>query len=241
MEEQVYAQLYAMEDRHWWFRGRREVISTLLGRAPVPSRPRILDAGCGTGRTLQDLAKLGEAVGVDPSPDAVEFCRRRGLENVREAVLEDLPFEAGSFDLLLACDVLEHLDDDLVGLRELRRVSAPHGTLLVTVPAYRWLWSSHDDSHHHRRRYTRAMLLDHARRSGWQPRFATYFNSLLLPPIAAVRMLERVRRPAVRSDYELTPGALNGLLEWPMRLEARAIARGVRFPAGVSVGLICTA
>ena len=241
MEEQVYSQLYEMEDRHWWFRGRREVIRALLSRAGPAPRPRILDAGCGTGRTLQELGTLGEAVGVDPSPEAVAFCRRRGLENVREGVIERLPFADGSFDLILACDVLEHLDDDLAGLRELHRVSAPDGTLLVTVPAYRWLWSSHDDSHHHRRRYTRRMLLDHVRASGWRPRYATYFNSILLPPIAAVRGLERIRKPSARSDYELTPGALNRALETPMRLEARAIRRGVRLPAGVSVGLLCDA
>ena len=236
MEDHVYRQLHDLEDGHWWFRGRRAVLWALLRRAGLPERPRVLDAGCGTGRNLAEFGRLGTAVGVDPSPQAIAFCRERGLADVVEAGLESLPFEDGSFDLVLATDVLEHVERDDLAARELRRVAAPGALLVVTVPAYRWLWSQHDDSHHHRRRYTAPALRARLATAGWRAELLTYFNALLLPPIAAVRLAGGRRR---RTDYELTEGPLNRVLELPMRGEAALIERGWRFPAGVSIGAVC--
>ncbi len=238
MNERVYAELFALEEEHWWFRGRRSVVRALAGDLMSPGAPRVLDAGCGTGRNLQEYGRFAEAEGVDPSPVAIAFCRRRGLNGVREAPVEKLPFPDGRFGLVFATDVLEHIDDDLAALRELARVSSPGAHLVATVPAYSWLWSSHDDRHHHRRRYTKSMLTARAQAAGWQVVRATYFNTTLLAPIAAVRVGERVRG-AGASDYDRTPPGLNGALERVMGAEAAAIARGVSLPAGVSVGLVC--
>jgi len=217
------------------------VIAALLDGAELPSSPRILDVGCGTGRNLQEYARLGQAEGVDLSPLAVDFCHRGGLAGVRQAGLERLPFEDGSFDLLCATDVLEHVDDDGGALRELRRVAVPGATLLVTVPAYGWLWSHHDDSHGHRRRYTRRGIVARAEAGGWRCRRATYFNSVLLAPIALVRVVQRFTGEPGRTDYDLTPGFAGKALELIMRGEARAIGAGLAFPAGVSVGLLLSA
>lgn len=211
---------------------------SLLARAGALAPRRLLDAGCGTGRNLIEFASLGDGRGIDPSPEAVAFCRARGLRNVEQGTLEALPFPDASFGLVLACDVLEHVEDDGGALRELRRVAEPGGFLLATVPAYRWLWSQHDVSHHHIRRYTLRRLLAAAAAAGWRPVVSTYFNALLLPPIALVRALARRGAPRTRTDYELTSGLLNTALELPMRLEARAIRRGWRWPAGVSVGVV---
>jgi SAM-dependent methyltransferase len=238
VEDAIYQQLYELEDGHWWFRGRRAVLWALMRRAGLPDGPRVLDAGCGTGRNLAEFGSLGTARGVDPSPAAIEFCRRRGLTGVTEAGIEALPFEDGAFDLILATDVLEHVERDDLAAAELRRVAAPGAVLVVTVPAYRWLWSQHDDSHHHLRRYTAGALRARLAAAGWRPVLLTYFNSLLLPPIALVRMLAR-RRAGSRTDYQLTGGLLNRLLELPLRAEAALIARGMRFPAGVSIGMVC--
>lgn len=241
MKESLYEQFYEIEGRHWWFRGRRAVIRSLLAHADLPPSPRILDAGCGTGRNLQEYARLGRAEGVEPFETAVAFCRRRGFD-VRQAPLEALPFEDATFDLACASDVLEHIADDAAALRELRRVARPGGFLVATVPAYGWLWSHHDVSHRHVRRYTRTQLTDRAAASGWRPTFASYFNSALLAPIALVRALQRLRRPPpARTDYELTPAPLNAVLELPMRGEARLLAAGRSLPAGVSVGMVCRA
>jgi SAM-dependent methyltransferase len=238
MDAAVYDQLRAMEERHWWFRGRRAVIWALIRRAGFAGGGRLLDAGCGTGRNLVELGHLAAAEGVDSSAVAIECCRRRGLDGVRIGSLDALPFEASRFDLLLATDVLEHLADDDAGLRELHRVAAPGGILVITVPAYGWLWSQHDETHHHHRRYTRRLLTRRAERAGWAVELATYFNTALLPPIAAGRRLRRSAGDA-RNDYELTGGLVNSLLEWPMRAEAALIARGGTLPAGVSIGMVC--
>jgi SAM-dependent methyltransferase len=244
LEEQAYRQQFELENGHWWFEGRRAVMWALLHRAGVRDGARMLDAGCGTGRNLQEFGRLGPATGVDPSPEAIDFCRQRGIEGVTRGTIEHLEFPDGAFDLILATDVLEHLRDDRAALRELRRVAAPGATLLCTVPAYRWLWSGHDDEHHHFRRYTLRELRAALRAGGWRPLAGSYFNTVLLPPIAAVRLLARRshRDPdGGRPDLRLTPPALNGLLAQPMRAEAALIGRGLRLPAGVSIGVVARA
>lgn len=239
MEEWRYREMYDLEDRHWWFRARRTVIWALLRRAGVDSVPRLLDAGCGTGRNLVEFGRLGIAEGIDVSPQAVDFCRSRGLEGVRQGALEELPFEDGRFDLLLATDVIEHLDDDRHALLELRRVARPGARLVVTVPAYRWLWSQHDTSLQHRRRYTAARLREQVTAAGWRAQVETYFFTALLPGVAAVRSVRRLRPAETpRSDMTLAPPALGRLLELASAGEAKLIERGARLPAGVSVGMV---
>jgi SAM-dependent methyltransferase len=239
VEERLYRQLYEIEDRHWWFRGRRAVIWALLERAGIERCERLLDAGCGTGRNLQEFEGLGEAEGVDLSHQAVRFCRERGLQGVREADLTALPYEEERFDLLLACDVIEHVDRDVAALAELRRVARPGAHLLLTVPAYEWLWSVHDDRHGHRRRYTLRRLTASVRRGGWQPAVRTHFNSLLFAATALYRRLVPDRAQRRRTDYEAAPGFAAGALERMLRGEARLIERGLRLPFGVSIGLVC--
>ncbi len=241
MEQEVYDSLYRLEDRHWWFRGRRAVIDALLDRAELPGQARILDAGCGTGRNMVELAGLGEVTGVDDSEDAVSYCRKRGLLDVSRAALPRLPFEDSSFDLMLLADVIEHVSDDVAALRELRRVATDDAHLVITTPAYQWLWSHQDEIHHHHRRYTRRGLAEVIRTGGWEPLALSYFNTLLLPPIALVRKIGRFFISDRRQDAELTPGPLNGVLQVPMRMEAGAIRRGLRLPFGVSIGALCRA
>jgi SAM-dependent methyltransferase len=227
------------DERHWWYRGRRRVIRAVLDGLGLPPGSRILDAGCGSGRMLDELAAYGRVAGVDMSREAVALARGRGHAEVRVGRLEQLPFKSGSFDLVTCLDVVEHTRDDRRTLAELRRVTRPGGLLVVSVPAYQALWSSHDVVNAHFRRYRARGLRAAAARAGWEPLRDTYFNSLLLPPAAVVRVAERTatRTPAAaaRSDLSLTPPWLNGPLEWPLRVEARAIRAGRRLPAGLSL------
>jgi SAM-dependent methyltransferase len=238
MERTEYEAMLGQDERHWWYRGRRRVLAAVIGSLDLPASSRVLDAGCGSGRTLDDLAALGEAHGAEPSPLGVEAARRRG-HVVRRAPVEELPFEDAAFDLVTCLDVIEHTPDDERALRELRRVTRPDGALVVTVPAYPALWSAHDVSNRHYRRYTRAALRTAARASGWRVERETGFNAAYLAPAAAVRLARR-RAPAAAtaepaSELALTPPALNGLLEAPLRLEASLIARGRDLPAGLSL------
>jgi SAM-dependent methyltransferase len=176
---------------------------------------------------------------VDASSDAVEFCRLRGLENVRTGTLGALPFGHREFDLLLACDVLEHVDDDLRALTEMHRVADHDAYLVITVPAYQWMWTEHDVQLHHLRRYTLRTLRSRALAAGWEIVHDTYFNTVLLPGIAFARLLSHESSRRGRTDLDRTPTVVNGVLALPLRLEAAAIARGVHLPVGASIGMLC--
>lgn len=240
MEERFYAEYAEIQDRHWWFVGRRRVIGAVLD-AELPAdgrdRRRILDVGCGTGTMLAELRRFGEVHGVDAEPAAVEFCRSQGETSVVLSSGEQVPHPDKSFDLLTLLDVIEHVEDDQTLLGEARRVLAPHGSVLITVPAYTWMWGEQDEIAHHHRRYTRPQLLDSLARAGFRVERASYFNTLLFCPIAAIRLARRVLPdPAeLKSDFELNqPGRLNSALTWVFDRESRIVSR-TDLPFGVSI------
>jgi SAM-dependent methyltransferase len=230
-------QTHRVEDRHWWYSGRRRVLERTIARLALPRPARVLDAGCGSGRNMVELARYGEVTGIELSGTSVAAARERKVGEVVEGSVLEMPFAADSFDLAVCLDVIEHLEDDRAALRELRRVLAPGGSLLVTVPAYQWLWSGHDVINHHHRRYNRRTLLAAAQDAGWECAFATYFNSLLLPVAIALRALDRVRPNTTESSLDLwvPPAPLNALLQQPLNLEGAAIGRGRPIPAGLSL------
>jgi SAM-dependent methyltransferase len=237
VDEHFERTAHDVEDEHWWYRGRRRVLLEVLRQLELAPGARILDAGCGSGRNMVELAAFGAVTGIELAPASLEIARRRGVGEVVAGSASSLPFDDASFDLVVSLDVIEHLDDDREALREFRRVTAPGGRLLVTVPAYQWLWSSHDVFSHHRRRYTRSTLLLAATGAGWKPVRTTHFNSVLLPAAVAFRSLDRLRRssgPPV-SDLQRTPALLNGVLQRPLHAEAAIIRRGRRIPAGLSL------
>jgi SAM-dependent methyltransferase len=184
-----------------------------------------------------ELSGFGDVVGLEPSARGAEVARSRGVGEVVQAGIDAMPFEDSCFDLITCLDVLEHIDDDLGALRELRRVARPGGILLVTAPAYPRLWSSHDELNRHCRRYTRRVLLGRAVEAGWHPLRTTHFNALLLPVAAAWRFAERLRPGQAPPTSELvrTPASLNWLLEQPLRAEAALLRTGRRIPAGLSL------
>ncbi len=238
MDRDYELQTHRAEDRHWWYRGRRQVLERVIDSLRLPARARILDAGCGSGRNMVELARHGTVTGVELSPTSVALARERSAGEVSEGSILSMPFDSASFDLAVSLDVIEHLKDDLSALRELRRVVAPGGALLVTVPAYRWLWSGHDEINHHHRRYTRGTLQQVAERAGWETVRTTYFNSLLLPVAILLRVLDRFSSAATTEsslDLWIPPAPVNWLLERPLRLEAAVIGRGGRIPAGLSL------
>jgi SAM-dependent methyltransferase len=244
MDDALERFTFDVEERHWWYRGRRAVLDAVLdGLGPLPAaegadRARILDAGCGSGRNMVLLARRGAVSGIELASQSLEVARARALGPVVPGSLDDpLPFDDAAFDLAVALDVLEHVADDGAALRELARVVAPGGRLLVTVPQYGWLWGEHDVLAHHHRRYTRRTLLRRAAGAGFEPERVTAFNMVLLAPIAAARLVQRARRRAQpASDLSRTPqGPVNRGLERVLRAEASLIRRGRDLPAGVSL------
>ncbi|HEY1566653.1 MAG TPA: methyltransferase domain-containing protein [Solirubrobacteraceae bacterium] len=237
MDETMMKATLAVDEHHWWYRGRRRVIRAELDRLALPARARILDAGCGSGRTLVELTDYGEVAGIELNSDAAELARGRGLGEVQVGRLEELPWADEAFDLITCLDVIEHVPDDAAALGELRRVARPGGWLLVTVPAYQALWSRHDEANHHYRRYSRSMLRGAARSAGWQVQRLSSFNSLLLAPAAAVRLAQRRMgaRNGHSSDLDVGPAWLNDVLERPLALEAGWLGRGRTLPVGLSL------
>jgi SAM-dependent methyltransferase len=237
MDRDYELQTHQAEDQHWWYRGRRTVLDVVIARLGLPQRARILDAGCGSGRNMVELARRGTVTGIELSETSVALARQRDAGEVVAGSVLEMPFAEDSFDLAVSLDVIEHLEDDLGALRELRRTVAPGGSLLVTVPAYQWLWSGHDEINHHHRRYTRRSLQRVAEQAGWRQARTTYFNSLLLPVAIVLRVLDRVSTKTTESSLDLwvPPEPLNWLLERPLALEAALIKRGGRIPAGLSL------
>src|SRR5690242_3995213 len=189
---------------------------------------------------LQELRSLGTAEGIDISDAALQFCRRRGLDNVRRADVLDLPFGPGEFDVVTALDVLEHIDDDAGAVREFRRVLKPDGRLFVFAPAHRWLWSLQDDVSQHKRRYVDRSLRDAVTASGLEVERQTYVSTFLLPVIYLGRkwLKVRLRFRDFNTENDLHPAWSNGILRNIFESEI-PILRHMDLPFGAS--LMCVA
>jgi SAM-dependent methyltransferase len=223
-----------LEARHWWYRGRRAVLRSALGRLGLGGGEAVLDAGCGTGHNVGVLGTFGRVVGADINPQAVRVARRRGVD-AHCASVEQLPFSSEQFDFVACLDVLEHVQDDAAALSELRRVTRPGGVLVLTVPAWPALFGEHDRAAGHLRRYRAQDLLDVSAVAGWRRLVLTHFNSLLFPAAAVHRWLRRTHTGEAVSDLVRTPAGWNEVLSWPMRLEARIVGAGIDLPFGLSI------
>jgi SAM-dependent methyltransferase len=226
----------AIEEDHWWFVARRRILQDAIRRfAPLPDGAGVLEAGCGTGGNLSMLENLGHVSAFEPDAGARELARRKSAVHVSDGRLPaDVPFEAESFDLVVALDVLEHIDDDLAGLQALRDQLRPGGWMLITVPAFSFLWSHHDVVHHHKRRYRKRELIRLASEAGLAPATVTYFNTLLFPLIAAVRFVKNLLGMEGADDANMPPRLLNGMLSAVFASERHLVGR-TTLPVGVSI------
>ena len=236
MMEHTYPILFEIEQSHWWHVGRRRIIEGFVKeicRNLGPTRPRILDVGCGTGANLLLLAKYGDAEGVDVSADALAFCRERGIDKVKQGVAEQLPYDDRTFDLVTALDVVEHMDDDLAGLKEMYRVLRPGGRVLIFVPTFMFLWGLQDDVSHHRRRYRMSELRGVLEKAGFKVERSTYANITFFVPILVMRKLMQLTGIKAQSENNINVPALNGVLSRVLGAES-VVLRHTNLPFGVS-------
>ena len=233
----AYLAAHVEEDaQHWYFRGRLAVIQGALRRV-LPRRPlRLVDVGCGTGAVLRGLAEFGEAVGIEANETLLAVARAAGLDARKGALPDDLPIAAGWADVVLLLDVIEHLDDDGAALHAARRLLTAGGVLVVTVPAYPWLWSGHDVALGHRRRYVAPNLRRLVEGAGYGVERLTYFNTVLFPAVAATRFGKRLRGDESH-DLQRPGPVLNRLLERLFALE-RHLVPALALPFGTSLMIV---
>lgn len=236
MERNVYHRLDQLEGEHWWFCARRQILKSVIARfAPQNKRLRLLEAGCGTGGNLRMLSEFGRLDAFELDDEARDIACHKLSIDVKSGMLPDgIPFKPGSFDVVVAFDVIEHVERDVESLAKLREQLAPGGRLMMTVPALPWLWSQHDVTHHHFRRYTRGQLDATLRRAGLEPVRISYFNTLLFPAIAAVRLIKKAFGLKEEGDDRMPSAFINGVLKKIFGFESNFVGR-ISMPIGVSL------
>ena len=241
MQQHTYAIMNRVEDSHWWYVGRRAILESFLleiinNPKSKIQNPKLLDVGCGTGGNLEMLEKFGQAEGVDVSDDALEFCKSKGLK-VHKGLAEELPFDDESFEIVTALDVVEHLDNDVAGLKEMHRVLKTGGKSLIFVPAFMWLWGVQDDVSNHRIRYTKSQITERLEKVGFEIERATYANWTFFAPILAGRTLMKVMGIKPESENNVNISALNGVFGKLFGAE-RFWLKNFNFPFGVSIVIV---
>ena len=242
MMDVLYASMYhKLEENHWWFLGRRDIIYKLIKayRRDVD----ILEIGCSGGVLIEFLKRQGftRLHGIDIDEKAIEICMRRGIKEVGVADAQETGFKDKQFDVLIASDVLEHIKDEDKALCEWHRILKPGGELIIFVPAFKFLWSNHDEVNHHYRRYSKSGLIKTLEKNGFKTEKVSYWNFSLFFPISLVRLSQKIlsgKRKRVSDQlYELNTFA-NKTLAYMLKLENKFLSTGITLPVGVSLFII---
>ena len=241
MERVVYEQMAELDQRHWWYRARRQVLAELIRRkAPPPPGARLLEIGCGTGHNLAMLGQFGPVDGLELDDQARAIAERRLGRTVMSAPLPELAgVPEHYYDLVGAFDVIEHIDDDEAALESIATRLKPGGKFVMTVPAHRWMWSAHDVVNHHKRRYSKSALTTLIDNSPLRLESIGYFNSLLFPLAVAERMASKARGKD-DANLSLPSAPLNSALEHAFAVERHLIGR-VPLSPGLSLFAVASA
>ncbi len=236
MDAKTYEIEAQLESHHWWFVTRREMFTRYITKLTLKQNASILDVGTSSGTNLRMLKSLGftNFKGVDISPLAAQIAKDKGLGNVDIGDICKLPYPDNQFDLILATDIIEHVDDDLLALQELRRVLKPHGTILLTVPAFPSLWGLQDIVSHHKRRYRKTQLIEKLMATDLHPTTMYHFNYLLFLPIWMMRQMIKMAKPNLKSENEINAPWINAILKRIFKLDILT-APIVRPPFSVSI------
>lgn len=239
MDPDYYIRMAELQDRHWWYEGRRQILATLIKKLELPPDAQVLEAGCGPGANLTMLEKFGRVSAFEPGDFALRRARQAGASEVREGHLPDgIPF-SGPFDLVCAFDVIEHIDNDLASVRALCGVTKQNGYAVFTVPAFQFLWSAHDDINHHKRRYNKKNFAEILRRGGYEIEMISYYNFWLFPLAVAVRMVKKVMGRDNEDDVKMPKSAaMNDTLRTVFAMERFTLPH-VAFPFGLSLVAVC--
>jgi 2-polyprenyl-3-methyl-5-hydroxy-6-metoxy-1,4-benzoquinol methylase len=236
MNISMYRLFFKIQKKHWWFVTKKEIIlDTICNHVDKSNNIKILDVGCGSGLMLNSLEKIGHTFGIDMSDEAVYFSKEIFRGQVKRCFLPNqIPYKNISFNLIIALDVIEHIDRDVDTLISLRSRMANRGIAIITVPAYMFLWSAFDEINELNRRYTKKELEVKLNQAGFVVEKISYFNTFLFPIIYIVRMLNKITKRDGASDIEMPKAPINSLLKIIFRLE-KYLLRYVNLPFGVSI------
>lgn len=235
MERVIFDRMAELDQTHWWFVARRRILAEIIRRrvAPPPGA-RILEIGCGTGHNLAMLGRFGAVDALELDDAAREIAQKRLGRPIGSAALPALDgVPDGHYDLITLLDVLEHVEPDEASLQAIRAKLKPGGTLLITVPANRWMWSAHDVLHHHMRRYERGQLRAMIDRAGYETNLLSHFNTVLFPLAALARIFGKLTGRGEADDAQ-PPAPLNGIFTQALGIERHLLGR-VPLPFGVSL------
>jgi SAM-dependent methyltransferase len=238
MEAEAYENMANVQSQHWWYVGRRKVIEKLFGFTHINGDASILEVGCGPGGNLKLLSCFGRVSAMEVDSYAAEIARSKNIAEVKEGALPDaIPFQQDSFDIVCLFDVVEHIERDKEALISIKPYLKGDGKILITVPAYQWMFGSHDRYNHHYRRYGSKSLKKLLNETGYIVEYNTYFNTLLFPLAVFVRLLERLRGKGVVAGQEVPVSPVNNMLAKIFSFEAKGL-NYFRFPFGLSIAVI---
>ena len=228
--------MYKLESIHWWFVARRKIIAHVISKLKLPNSAKLLDAGCGNGDNLNMLSAFGKVTAIEKDPDACERAKNKNSAGIFQGHLPDnIPSNIGSnFDLVVLLDVLEHIDEDKSSLGAIKNLMKQDAILIITVPAFQWLWSRHDELHHHKRRYTTLEIKQLLQSNDYQVKYISYFNTLLFPLAILERIKQKVLPPTEETALTMPHPLLNNFLQKIFSLESHLIGR-VCLPFGLSI------
>jgi SAM-dependent methyltransferase len=236
MENELFDEMYEVEARHWWFVARRKIIDSVIKNLNLNNNSQIMDAGCGNGDNLGVLSKHGELVAIERDDNALTRAKARNIGSVVKGELPDnIPLSISkNNDLIVMLDVLEHIDDDEKSLYVLKNWANINGKLLITVPAYQFLWTKHDEQHHHKRRYTAKKLRKIVENNGWKVNYISYFNTFLFPLALVDRLKQKILSSSNGSQNKLPNKCINSFFEKVFSFESNVIGK-YSFPFGLSI------
>ncbi|OGM21887.1 hypothetical protein A2714_04155 [Candidatus Woesebacteria bacterium RIFCSPHIGHO2_01_FULL_38_9] len=238
MKKYLYQDLYELEEKHWWHISKRKLVIEFINKFKPSINPKILDLGCGSGKNVEVLDKIGKAWGIDKSREAIMFCKKRGLKRIKLGEGENIPFKSQNFDVVTLLDVLEHVQEKPT-LEEISRVLNKSGILIINVPAFNWLWSQWDEVLQHKRRYTRKMLEKALSENGFKIVKISYWLPYLIIPVILIRFVKsKIFKTNYPSDFKLSSPIINWFFQKISYIERQIVAR-YYIPFGTS--LICVA
>lgn len=236
MDHFVYETEAKIEETHWWFVQRRSLFETLIKQHNVPLTARVVDVGTGTGANLRLLKSMGfqDVTGIDFSEEAAQWCRIKGLGEVKQGDIRKLPLADQSVDFVLATDVVEHVDEHEKAVSEILRILRPGGLALFTVPAFQSLWGLQDEVSHHYRRYRMKPFIDMISNIGFLVRKNFYFNYILFIPVFIARKIIDLLKIKLKSENEVNNKFMNSIFNFVFSLDVKS-SPILKPPFGVSI------